>query len=105
MTLFDKVSEQVRKGQQIAQRGKEMAIRKAEKTLKIERMKMEVSDLKKKKDSKMKAMATKVYELYTQNNLTNPELIGYCQEIKTLQWQIDEKWTEINHLKAEDARG
>ena len=24
------------------------------------------------------------------------------QEIKTLQWQIDERWTEINHLSKAD---
>jgi hypothetical protein len=24
--------------------------------------------------------------------------VAFCQDIKTLQWQIDERWTEINHL-------
>ena len=46
----------------------------------------------------MTSLAHKVYELYAKNKLTDPELLSLCQDIKTLQWQIDESWTEINHL-------
>ncbi|MHB2016776.1 MAG: hypothetical protein ACYCW6_07540, partial [Candidatus Xenobia bacterium] len=76
-------------------------IRKSEKVLRMERLKLEISDLRKEKDNKLKALARKVYELYQKNELTNPDLLALCQELKTLQWQVDEKWTEVNHLKAE----
>jgi len=101
MSFIDKVAEQVQKGRDLAARGKEVAIRRSERMLKIERIKIDVTEVRKEKDQKMKALARNVYELYTQNALTNPDLIAVCQEIKTLQWQIDEKWTEINNLKSE----
>lgn len=102
MGLVDKVSEGVRKGKQLVQQSKELAIRKSEKMLRIERLKMEVNDLRKTKDARMKALARKVYELYTHNELKEPELVNFCQELKTLQWQIDERWTEINHQREEN---
>jgi hypothetical protein len=100
-SFIDKVAEQVQKGRELAARGKEVAIRRSERMLKIERIKIDVTEIRKEKDQKMKALARKVYELYTQNALTSPDLIALCQDIKTLQWQIDEKWTEINNLKSE----
>lgn len=101
MGLVDKVSEGVRKGKAFVQQSKELAIRKSEQMLKIERLKMEINDLRKMKDNRMKALARKVYELYTRNELKEPELVNFCQELKTLQWQIDERWTEINHHRNE----
>lgn len=101
MGLVDKVSEGISKGKQIVQQSKEMAIRKSEQMLKIERLKMEINDIRKMKDARMKALARKVYELYTHNELKDPELVNFCQELKTLQWQIDERWTEINHHRNE----
>lgn len=99
MNFLDKVSEHVKKGKQIAAKGKELAIRHAEKSLKIERLKIDVNELRKKKDRDMRTLARKVYELYCQNQLDNQDLISICQEIKTVQWQIDEKWAEVSHLK------
>jgi hypothetical protein len=99
MTFMEKLGEQVKKGRELAQRGKELAIKKAEKSLKIERLKLDINELRKKKDRDMKTLARKVYELYCQNQLDNQELINLCQEIKTNQWQIDEKWSEVTHLK------
>lgn len=99
MGFVDKLSEGMQKGKQIVQQSKEMAIRKSEQMLKIERLKMEINDLRKMKDARMKALARKVYELYTKNELKDPELVNFCQELKTMQWQIDERWTEINHLR------
>ena len=49
----------------------------------------------------MRTLARKVYELYTRNELKEPDLVNFCQELKTLQWQIDERWTEVNHHKSE----
>jgi hypothetical protein len=99
MGVFDKVNEGVKKGRELVQQSKEMAIRKSEKLLKMERLKMEINDLRKMKDARMKALARKVYELYTKNELREAELVNFCQELKTLQWQIDERWTEVNHYK------
>lgn len=99
MTFLDKVSEHVKRGKEIAQRGKEVAIKKAERTLKVERLKIDINELRKKKDRDMRNLARKVYELYTQNQLDNQELVSICQEVKTTQWQIDEKWGEVSHLK------
>jgi hypothetical protein len=101
MGVFDKVNEGVKKGRELVQQSKEAAIRKSEKLLKMERLKMEINDLRKMKDGRMKALARKVYELYTKNELREPELVNFCQELKTLQWQIDERWTEVNHHKNE----
>lgn len=101
MGLVDKMSEGMRKGKQIVQQSKEMAIRKSEQMLKIERLKMEINELRKQKDARMKALARKVYELYTRNELKDPDLVNFCQELKTMQWQIDERWTEINHHRNE----
>jgi len=102
MGVFDKVNEGLNKGRELVQQGKEMAIRRSERMLKIERLKMEINDLRKMKDARMKALARKVYELYTRNELKEPDLINFCQELKTLQWQIDERWTEVNHHKAQE---
>lgn len=101
MGVFDKVNESVKKGKELVQQGKEAAIRKSEHMLRMERLKMEINDLRKTKDTRMKALARKVYELYTRNELKEPDLVNFCQELKTLQWQIDERWTEINHAKNE----
>lgn len=101
MTLYEKGSELLRKGKDFLKDGRDKAIRKSEKILKIERLKTDIKDLKREKDEKLKDLARKVYEQYTQNNLTNPDLLAICQDIKTIQWQIDEKWTEINNLKAQ----
>lgn len=102
MGVFDKVQESVKKGKQFVQQSKEMAIRKSEQMLRIERLKMEINDLRKLKDTKMRALARKVYELYTRNELKEPELVNFCQELKTLQWQIDERWTEVNYQKSQE---
>ncbi|MFP4496819.1 MAG: hypothetical protein ACLFQV_01310 [Vulcanimicrobiota bacterium] len=99
-SLYEKGSEIIEKGKNFLLSGKDIAIRKSEKVLKIERIKMEIKDLKKEKEKQLQSLARKVYEQYTQNNLTNPELVSICQDVKTYQWQIDEKWTEINNLKA-----
>lgn len=99
MSLYEKGSELIRKGKEMIQGSRDFAIRKSERMLKIERLKMDIKTLKDEKEERLKDLARKVYELYTQNNLTNPEMIAVCQDIKAMQWQIDEKWTEINNLK------
>lgn len=101
MSLYEKGSELVRKGKNLLKASREAAIRKSERVLKIERIKMDIKTLKKEKEEMLKSLARKVYEQYTQNNLTNQELISVCQDVKTVQWQIDEKWTEVNNLKAQ----
>ena len=79
-------------------RGKDAAIRGSEKMLRVSRLKMDIQEMREEKDKKMRDLAIKVYELYAQNKLSDAELVTFCQDIKTLQWQIDERWTEINHL-------
>lgn len=101
VSLYEKGSELVQKGRDIIMSGRDMAIRKSEKVLKTERMKMEIKEIKEQKEDKLRELARKVYEQYTKNKLTDPELIELCQDVKTLQWQIDEKWTAINNLKAQ----
>lgn len=82
------------------QKGREAAVRSSEKMLRVQRLRMDVNELREEKERKMREVAHKVYELYTQNALKNPELLAICQDIKTIQWQIDERWTEINHLNS-----
>ena len=76
-------------------------VRNTEKALRVQRLKDGIRDLREQKEQKMRDLAHKVYELYTQGTLQNPDLLAACQDIKTLQWQIDERWTEVNHLKTD----
>lgn len=99
--FFDKLGESLREAGKGVAKGRQAALRSSEKMLRVERLKMDIKDLREDKERKMRDLAHKVYELYTQGTLQNPELIQMCQEIKTLQWQIDERWTEVNHLKSE----
>lgn len=101
VTLYEKGSELIRKGKEMIKEGRDYAIRKSERLLKIERIKGDIKTLKKEKEEKLKDLARKVYELYTQNQLSNPDMLEICQDIKAMQWQIDEKWTEVNNLKAQ----
>ncbi|MCD4783158.1 MAG: hypothetical protein K8T10_04920 [Candidatus Eremiobacteraeota bacterium] len=100
MSIYEKGSELIRKTKDILKDGRDYAIRKSERVLRIERVKADIKTFKKEKDEKLKDLARKVYEQYSRNNLTNPDLLAICQDIKALQWQIDEKWTEVNNLKA-----
>lgn len=99
MTLPDKISAGIKKGTELVKKGKEIAIREAEKAMKIERLKMDIQDLKKQKEHKMKIISNRVFELYTKNQITDSDLLSLCQDIKTVQWQMDEKWGEINTVK------
>jgi peptidoglycan hydrolase CwlO-like protein len=98
MGLFDMLGDSLRGASKSVQKSREAAIRNSEKMLKIQRLKMDVQTKREDKEKKMTSLAHKVYELYAKNKLTDPELLSLCQDIKTLQWQIDESWTEINHL-------
>ena len=98
MGLFDMLGDSFKGASKSVQKGKEAAIRNSEKMLRIQRLKMDVQEKREEKDKRMQALAHKVYELYAQNKLQNKELLAMCQDVKTLQWQIDESWTEINHL-------
>ncbi|MCA9796997.1 MAG: hypothetical protein AB7S38_11125 [Vulcanimicrobiota bacterium] len=98
MGLFDMLGDSFKGASKSVQKSKEAAIRSSEKMLRIQRLKMDVQEKREEKERKMQALAHKVYELYAKNKLTDPELLAMCQDVKTLQWQIDESWTEINHL-------
>lgn len=98
MSFLDMLGDSLRGAGKSVQKGKEAAIRSSEKMLRISRLKMDVQEMREKKDKQMQELALRVYELYSQSKLGDPELVAMCQEIKTLQWQIDERWTEINHL-------
>ncbi|MEW6283899.1 MAG: hypothetical protein AB1758_35125 [Candidatus Eremiobacterota bacterium] len=101
MGFFEFVGESLKGVTKGVQKGRDAAVRSSEKMLRISRLKMDVQELREEKERKMKEVAHKVYELYTQNALKNPELLQICQDIKTIQWQIDERWTEINHLNTQ----
>lgn len=98
MGLFDMLGDSFKGASKSVQKSKDAAIRNSEKMLRIQRLKMDVQTKREDKEKKMQSLAHKVYELYAKNKLTDPELLAICQDIKTLQWQIDESWTEINHL-------
>ncbi len=98
MGLFDMLGDSFKGASKSVQKSRDAAIRNSEKMLRIQRLKMDVQSKREDKEKKMQSLAHKVYELYAKNKLTDPELLAICQDIKTLQWQIDESWTEINHL-------
>lgn len=99
MSFFQKFGDSLKSATRGVSKGKQMAIRSSEKLLRVERLKMDIRDLREEKEQRMRELAHKVYEHYTANHLTDPELVELCQQIKMVQWQIDEKWTEINHLR------
>ena len=102
MGFFDMLGDSLKGAGKSVQKGKEAAIRSSEKMLRVSRLKMDVQEMREQKDKRMRDLALRVYELYSQNKLGDPELVSMCQEVKTLQWQIDERWTEINHLSKAD---
>lgn len=77
------------------------AVRTSEKALRVQRLKDDIRELREQKEEKMKGLAHRVYDMYIKGTLQDPDLLAACQDIKTLQWQIDERWTEVNHLKAD----
>ena len=102
MGFFDMLGDSLKGAGKSVQKGKEAAIRSSEKMLRVSRLKMDVQEMREQKDKRMRDLALRVYELYTQNKLRDEELLEMCKEVKTLQWQIDERWTEINHLSKAD---
>lgn len=99
--LFDKLGESIQGVVKGVAKGREAYVCSAEKRLRIERLKINIRDLREQKDQSMILLAHKIYEQYTKGTLQDPELLAACQEIKMLQWQIDERWTEVNQLNAE----
>ena len=99
--FFEKLGDSIREAGKGVARGRSAAVRNTEKALRVQRLKDDIRDLREQKEQKMRDLAHKVYELYTQGTLQNPDLLAACQDIKTLQWQIDERWTEVNHLKTD----
>ena len=99
--LFDKMGESIRGVTEGLSKGREAYVIGAEKRLRVERIKININNLRKEKDDQMQQMAHLVYEKYTQGTLSDPDLLAACQKIKMLQWQIDEGWTEINALNEE----
>lgn len=73
----------------------------AETHLRVQRLKGEVSTMRKEKEELLNKIAMKVYDLFTQGQLQDQDLLALCQQIKLKQWEIDEKWAEINRVKSE----
>ncbi|MCR4783433.1 MAG: hypothetical protein K6A35_02815 [bacterium] len=72
----------------------------AELHLKVERLKGEVKSLRDEKDKLLNGIALKIYERYVQGQISDPDLRATCQAVQLKQWEIDEKWAEINRIKA-----
>lgn len=103
-SFLDKMTEQMKKGRSLAQQLPERAMKTAEFALKTEGLKVDVAALKKKKDRYMMLLASKAYELYSRNSLDEPEMLALCREIKSVQWEIDEKIADISVVKEEKLR-
>ena len=83
-------------------RSREAAVCSAEKRLRIERLKINIRDLRAEKERLMNMLSHKIYERYVQGTLQDTELLAACQSIKMIQMQIDERWTEVNSINGED---
>ncbi len=83
-----------------AARKRDELVSSAETKLKIERIKAEVRSLRQEKDSLLNTLALKVYERYVKGEVEDPDLKAACQTIQLKQWEIDEKWAEINRVKS-----
>ncbi|MGM9991695.1 MAG: hypothetical protein ACI376_02455 [Candidatus Bruticola sp.] len=72
----------------------------AELKLKMERLKAELRDLRQEKDELLNGLALKVYEMYVKGQIQDPDLKASCQAVQHKQWEVDEKWAEINYVKS-----
>jgi len=99
MSFLDEIQKKLKQGQEFAKKGTEFAIRQAERSIKSESIKVDIAALKKDLDKKMIALAVKAYDLYEKNAIDDEEIIELCKNIKTLRWQIDEKWNEVEKIK------
>lgn len=73
-----------------------------ETNLRVERMKNDVKSLRKEKDEMLRKVAMEVYRLFSNGELKDPVLLPLCQAVQMKQWEIDEKWAEINRVTSED---
>ncbi|MBQ7528747.1 hypothetical protein IJT10_02435 [bacterium] len=73
----------------------------AETHLRVQRLKGEVANMRKEKEEILNKIATRVYDLFNQGQIQDQELLSLCQQLKIKQWELDEKWSEINHVKSE----
>ncbi|MCL5036591.1 MAG: hypothetical protein M1269_05660 [Chloroflexi bacterium] len=94
MSFMDGLEDKIRKGA-------DKIIRKGETALRIERLKMDVTELKKKREDLFAAIGRHVYDLYAKDMIVPDEVREKCHEIKIFQSQLDEKWMEINQMKKE----
>jgi len=99
------VLERVKKGAEyVAEKGGELrdkAIRSSEKFARGQGLKLDIDTIQEKKQKKLKQLSYLVYNLYVKNEIKHPEVNAICDAIRSLQWQIDEKRTEINMMKNE----
>lgn len=102
MAFLDKMAESFRGVAKTVSRGRAAYIASAEENLRTERLKNEISDLREEKDQVMLQLAHRLYEQYTQGLIQDPDLLAICQNIKMLQWQIDERWCTINAKRDQD---
>ncbi len=101
-SFIGKIKHNLEIGKELAKNGTEYAFKKAEKALKIESIKVDISAFKKQTEKKMLTLAARAYEMYETDSLENPELIELCREIKMLRWKTEEKWNEIEVIKKEN---
>ncbi|MBI2264815.1 MAG: hypothetical protein HYU64_06530 [Armatimonadetes bacterium] len=92
MDFLDKVGEQVSKV-------KQRAVRESERFTRLAGLNLDIKSLEREKQERPKKLAYRVYEMYTRNLISDQDLIAICQEVKTVQWQIDEKRAQVDEQK------
>lgn len=92
MGFLDKVGEQF-------QKGTDAMIKGSEKFARTSSLKIDIKNLQQAKQKKLKDLSYKVYDLYTKGLIKEPQLLNICQDVKVLQWQINEKREELEALK------
>ncbi len=100
--ILDKIGDSLKGISQGMARSREAAVCNAEKRLRIQRLKINIRDLRAEKERLMNMLSYKIYERYVQGTLQDTELLAACQSIKMIQMQIDERWTEINSINGEE---
>ena len=96
--IFGKIGNSIKGIGESVAKGREAAVMGAEKRLRIERLKINIRELREEKEKMMHQLALKIYDRYISGNLQDTELLAACQAIKMLQMQIDERWTEVNSI-------
>ena len=82
------------------QRGLEKASQEASRIAKTQRLRSTIDNLSRQMNTQSTNLINKTMELFTSGQLTQSELLPFCQELASLKQQIDDAQNELRQLQA-----